>query len=190
MSNLLQKVDIPEDRRGLWSIEKFEISEMDAAISLFSYRTRAPQPGIYTRLMRGRCLVMSDTDAEMRDHMEPVWRAKEHILINGLGIGMVLAACLRKAEVTKATVIEIDADLIALIGQHYTDPRVEIICADALSYQPPKGIRYGMVWHDIWSNICSDNLLEMKTLHRKYGRRTNWQGSWCRYQCERAGGAR
>ena len=185
MSQFLQKVTIPEGQRGLWRVERFEIDKMHAAMSLFSYRARAPQPGTYTRLLRGQHCVMSDTDAEMRDHRYAVYKATGHVLLNGLGIGMVLAACLRKPEVTKATVIEIDADVIALVGPHYTDARVEIVCADALTYQPPKAVRYGMVWHDIWSNICSDNLPQMKALHRKYGRRADWQGSWCRYECER-----
>jgi hypothetical protein len=34
------------------------------------------------------------------------------------------------------------------------------------------------VWHDIWLDLCTDNLEGMGKLHRKYGRRTDWQGSW------------
>jgi hypothetical protein len=34
-----------------------------------------------------------------------------------------------------------------------------------------KGKRYDMVWHDIWDDICSDNLEGMAKLHRKYGDR-------------------
>ena len=180
---LLEKVDIPEGKRGPWTVEKFEIP--NNALILFQYGHRAPRPGTYTRLLCGQHCVMSDTDAEMRDHYGAVVHAKGHILLNGLGIGMVLKGCLAKSEVAKATVIEIDPDVIALVGPHYTDRRVEIIQADAYAYQPPKGLRYGMVWHDIWSDICSDNLEGMKKLHRKYGRRADWQGSWARYECER-----
>ena len=56
--------------------------------------------------------------------------------------------------------------------------------ADALEYKPPRGEQYDVVWHDIWPNICTDNLPEMHKLHRKYGRRCNWQGSWCRAEHE------
>lgn len=62
---------------------------------------------------------------------------------------------------------------------------MQIINADAFAYKPPKSKRYGAVWHDIWANICADNLPEMHKLHRKYGRIADWQGSWCRWQCER-----
>jgi spermidine synthase len=115
----------------------------------------------------------------------PVFHAKGHILINGLGIGMVLAACLRKPDVSRATVIEIDPDVVALFGPAYADPRVEVVTASAFEYQPPNGIRYGMVWHDIWDDICGDNLPEMTKLKRKYGRRADWQGCWCEWQCRR-----
>lgn len=184
--SLLKRVSVPEGRRGDWSVERFKIDKFGAAWGALSYKARAPSPGEYTRLMRGQCLVMSDTGAEMRDHFAPVINAKDHVLINGLGLGMVLSGCLEKAAVTKATVIESSPDVIGLVGPHYKDSRVEIIKADAFTYQPPRGVRYGMVWHDIWDYICSDNLPQMHVLHRKYGRRTDWQGSWGRYECERA----
>lgn len=185
MMGLLQKVDLPEAKLGDWAISRFEIDKMGAAISLFSYGARAPRPGIYTKLTQGHTLWMTDTDAELYDHVEPVYQAKGHCLINGLGIGAVLAACLRKEAVKKVTVIEIAQPVIDLVGPHYRDPRVELVCADAFTYQPPKGVRYGMVWHDIWPTICADNLPEMHRLHRKYGKRCDWQGSWARYECER-----
>ena len=183
---LIPNVSLPNAEHEPWKLEQFTIDKEDAMMALFHYKGRAPSPGTYTRLMRNRTVVMSDVPAEKRDHIDPVLNATGHILLNGLGIGMVLNACLRKPEVTKATVIEISQDLIDIVGPHYlTDKRVEIICADAMNYAPPKGVRYGMVWHDIWDDICSDNLPDMHKLHRKYGKRADWQGSWARWQCER-----
>jgi hypothetical protein len=71
-----------------------------------------------------------------------------------------------------------------LVWPNYEGQRCEVVCSSALDYKPPKGVTYGAVWHDIWDAICVDNLDEMKKLHRKYGRRADWQGSWCRYECE------
>lgn len=113
------------------------------------------------------------------------------MLVNGLGLGIVAKACLEKTNkkghrlfyaVEKITVIEKSADVIHLVGPSYEKygDRIEIINADALEYKPPKGVRYNVVWHDIWDNICSDNWETMKVLHRKYGRICEWQGSWCR----------
>lgn len=182
--SLLEPVTVPEGNAGEWSVQRFTIDKPPIYDML---KGRGIAPGTYTRLMhKQRGVVMSDTPAEQRDHWEFVYKARGHVLINGLGIGMCLAAALRKPEVTKATVVELDAHVIALVGPHYlTDPRVEIVNASAFDYQPPKGVRYGAVWHDIWDDICTDNLPEMHKLHRKYGRRADWQGSWGRELTER-----
>ena len=128
---------------------------------------------------------MSDTPAEMRDHSYAVRMAKGSCLINGLGIGLVLKNILLKSEVTDVTVVEISQELIDIVAPHYQDERAVFICASAFDYKPPKGKRYQMVWHDIWDDICADNLPEMTRLHRKYGRRADWQNSWCKAECMR-----
>lgn len=187
---MIPSVSVPEGKSGKWSIEKFTIGQ-EERLSIFNLRLamhgRSIPPGTYTRLLcEGRGVIMSDTPAERRDHYSFVRAARGHVLINGLGIGMCLNAALAKPEVTKATVVELDEDVIRLVAPHYlSDPRVEIVHADAYEYAPPKGIRYGAVWHDIWDSICADNLEDMKKLHRKYGRRADWQGSWARDICER-----
>ena len=183
-------MNIPEGQAGPWRVEKWTMTEKDAWASDLRATLNPQRPyravpvGIYTKLMRNGATIMSDTPDELRDFRMAVLHAKGHILINGLGLGCVVTACLQKPAVETATVIEIDPDVIALIGPHFTDDRLTIINADALQYQPPKGQRYQMVWHDIWDNICSDNLPQMHRLHRKYGRRTDWQGSWSRELCE------
>ena len=72
-----------------------------------------------------------------------------------------------------------------MVTPYIKDKRVTIINADAFEWKPPKDQRYDVVWHDIWDNICGDNLPEMTKLHRKYGKKTDWQGSWCKYECKR-----
>ena len=180
----LHGVNLPEMKKGKWSVEHFNVDREDWRSAL---RGRSvPLGKTFTRLMRGNTLVMSDTPAEKRDHESAYYRAKGHCLVNGLGIGMIIKNLLAKDGVTKVTVVEISQDLIDLIAPHYQDPRLTIVCANALDYQPPKGERYGMVWHDIWDSICADNLEDMRKLHHKYGRCCDWQGSWARELCESA----
>ncbi|MGI9492498.1 MAG: hypothetical protein ACR2QF_08875 [Geminicoccaceae bacterium] len=189
----LHQVDIPEGAAGAWTVQRFTISEDDARLDqmrcAFTFSgggvRRAVRPGTFTRLMRGRTVVMSDTHAERFDHLEPVRRATGSVLINGLGIGVVLRNVLAKEDVTDVTVIELSPDVISLVAPHYDDPRVTIIQSDAMTCKPPKGKRYQVVWHDIWDYICADNLPDMHKLHRRYGRIADWQGSWCRRECER-----
>jgi len=172
----MEKVTVPEGSSGPWVLERFIVDHVD--FSSLRRGREAPVGQTFTRLKCGRTLVMSDTPAEMRDHLAPEWKAKGSCLINGLGIGMVLQAVLAKPEVTDVTVVEISQELIDLVAPHYADPRLTVVCADAFEFVPPKGKRYQMVWHDIWDDICTDNLPEMAKLHRKYGRRADWQGSW------------
>lgn len=185
-------MDVPEGQNGIWRIERFTVTDEDVMIHNLRCRfkvgmgNRIIRAGTYTRLMRGGCIVMSDTDAEKHDHWRAVRFAKGVILLNGLGIGMVLNACLSKLEVDKAIVVEKSPEVIALCADHYCRKfgnRLEIVQADAMAYKPPKRTRFGMVWHDIWDSICGDNLPEMTALHRRYGRRTDWQGSWGKELC-------
>jgi len=184
---------IPNGQSGEWRVETFEVSEEDVALEnmrmtwKLGMGRRTISPGKYQRLMRGSVVVMSNTDAEINDHRHAMYKMRdsENVLINGLGLGVVLRDILDSDTLKSVTVIEISEDVIRLVGPTFQDDeRVNIVCCDAFKYKPPKGIRYGVVWHDIWDYICADNLLEMHRLHRKYGKRADWQGSWCRSLCE------
>lgn len=186
------QVNLPEGQIGKWKVEKFTVTPEDEELErmrAFSNGGRFVRAGTYTQLMRGETLVMSDTPDEIRDHREPIYKAVGHCLVNGLGLGVVVNAMLKRQQVEHVTVIEIAPEVIQLVGQHYLaiyGDRLQIICSDALTWTPPKGTRYNVVWHDIWDTICADNLPEMHKLHRRYGRYADWQGSWCRWRCERS----
>lgn len=177
---MIPQVTIPEGTQGPWRIERFTVEPNSFENFRLAMSGRSVRPGTYTALKHAnRGIVMSDTAAEMRDHYQFVRRAEGRVLINGLGLGMCLGAVLAKPAVEHVTVVEIDSDVIALVAPHYTcDPRVEIVNASAFDYAPPKTARYGAVWHDIWDEICTENLTEMTRLKRKYGRKADWQGCW------------
>lgn len=184
------KVDVPEGRSGDWAVERFEVDEDGARRHNLQCDIRGQRfgyiaPGTYTRLMCGDDLIMSDTPSEMWDHLDFVHRATGSLLINGLGLGMVLKNVLAKPGVTDVVVVEKSPDVVALVAPTYaSDPRVAVIVADAMEFQPPKGKVFDAVWHDIWPDICNENLPEMHRLHRRYGRRARWQGSWSRETIE------
>lgn len=184
---------IPEGISGIWRVENFVVSDESARFenlrAMFKPGQRTIRPGTYQRLMHGSTCVMSNTPSEMKDHSDFIRRAKNvggNILINGLGLGMCLTAILESDKVKAVTVIEKSMEVITLIAPSFShDLRVDIVCADAFEYKPPKGVKYDLVWHDIWTYICADNLPEMTKLHRKYGKKTDWQGSWCKALCKR-----
>ena len=191
----LRKVDVPEGRSGDWEVARYTVSEddakrdeMHARIQAIQGRPYRPVPaGSYTRLTLHGDVVMSDTPSELHDHREPVRRAVlGRVLVNGLGLGVVLQAVLDEPAVEHLTVVEASPDVIALVAPHWRaryGDRLTVVNADAFEWRPPKGARYDIVWHDIWSDITTDNLPEMRRLHAKYRMRCGWQGSWCKREC-------
>lgn len=182
---------LPEGKSGEWEVAYINVSPEQAKWSMLrasfdsgGVRNYVP-PGTYTSLKRNKEIIMSNTPAEINDFLHFTKIAKGTILINGLGLGCVLTVLLSKSEVEKIIVIEKSEDVIKLVAPSFKDERVTIINADAFEYMPPKGEKYDFVWHDIWDNICEDNLPEMTKLHRKYSRRTKWQDSWVKKECQR-----
>ncbi len=197
-TSLLKKATLPEGRSGRYTVERFTVSDTD----MWRYNLRNAErgtpdlnieAGTYTRLMRRPAIVslqgerpvvvMSDTPSELRDHVKAAEFAKGRCLIHGLGLGIIAKAMLDKPEVTHVTVVEQSPDVIKLVAEHYlSDPqnegRLEIIMGDALSWKPPRGAHWDVVWHDIWDSISADNWPSMTKLHRRFGRRSDWQGSW------------
>jgi hypothetical protein len=184
------KVDmsfLPDGVSGCWKVETFEVPKEDISQMISIFKTgRGVPAGIYKRLKRDKTVVMSNTPDEISDFRHFTSKAKGSVLINGLGIGCVVKVLLDKPEITKITVIEKSEDVIKLVAPYFNDERLNIIHADAFEYKPSKGELFNFVWHDIWDYICADNLKEMSTLHRKYGKKTEWQDSWAKPQCQRA----
>ena len=182
--HLKYQVDVPEGKAGDWAVEKFAVTaeaEKWEQLRAMMNRGRYVPVGTYTGLYRKNKTIMSDTPDEIRDHLGAIRMANGQVLINGLGLGVMLKAVLAKPEVAHVTVVEKASEVIGLVGTHYAclhKSRLTIVHDDAFTYKPPKGIRYGAVWHDIWDDLCADNLPEMSNLHRKYGKRCDWQGSW------------
>jgi hypothetical protein len=155
---------------------------------------RPCNPGEYAKLIVDDTLWMSDTTAERHDHLLAVAAADLYGtnlvnttgLVNGLGMGCVVGAFLD--VLSHVDVVEQDQRIIDTIGawfvQEYGD-RITIHQGDAYTIKWPKGQKWNVVWHDIWPSISADNLPEMTTLHRRYGGRSQWQGSWCQRECRR-----
>lgn len=195
LDELIPLVDVPEGKKGPWTVERFTVSKKDA--DFFNLRQiiarqggRRIMPGTYTRLIREKAWdpMMSDTPAERWDHYAVVKLAKGRVLVAGLGLGVVLNALLRKSEIQHVTILEKDADVIALVAPHYqakANGRLTIVHADVFEWVPPKGERWDVVWFDIWPNMCEDHLPEMTRLKRKFARRAAWKGCWCEREMRR-----
>jgi len=180
---------VPQGVQKSWRVEHFEVSA--SAAKMFNIRasfnskdkSRYITHGKYTRLMNGPNVVMSNTPSEIADHVHFFKIAEGNVLVNGLGLGMVIEAIASKVK--SLTIIEKNEEVIKLVAPTYASvPNVSILHADAFEFKPEVGYKYDYVWHDIWTDICADNLKDMTKLHRKYGKKTHWQGSWRRKECE------
>jgi len=162
------KVNVPEGKSGKWSIEKFHITERDAGLHFLrclinGYPERAVVSGDFTRLVFDNSeIVMSDTPAEINDHLPFISQAHGHVLIAGLGLGFVAEQCALRPEVDSVTVIEIEKDVIALVKDHLAKyDKITIIEGDALDWVADIDGYYNCVWLDIWPSINPDNLKEI-----------------------------
>lgn len=178
-------VTVPEGECDGVRVERFTIEDKNVHNLMNALRGRGTKPGTYTRLMDGNRLWMSDVDAEKRDHVEAVWKMQDpsvrRVLINGLGLGMVLAAALSFDHIEHVDVVEIDMRVMKLVGPHYlADPRVVIHHADAYEQakQWPSGTRWDVGWSDIWPDVSPDDLTTMAKMNRSYNRRCTWHECW------------
>jgi hypothetical protein len=184
---------VPHGKRGAWEISTLiKEKEFEGLGLLGLLRTMRDNPetyvppGTYKRLVNRQraTVVMSNTPFEVRTNYEAQRDAKGHVLINGLGMGMLLEALLHKEGVTLITVVEFSDDLIHLVGPHYRKlagekgVELEIVHDNAFLFQPRRV--YDYVWHDIWDNISPENLPDMADLNRKYGKFAHKQGTWTR----------
>lgn len=186
-------VDVPEGEHGTCSVRRFTV-ERDSIENLRqSLHGRGCQPGTYTGLYRGNGLWMSDTTAERRDHINAALRISgglhggtpaERVLIGGLGLGCILRVALLTPGVQHVDVVELDADVLALVGPHYqamaeangTD--LVLHHADLFDQRWAPGTHWNVAWFDIWQHLCTDDLDDHARLARSYARRTDWYACW------------
>ena len=135
-------------------------------------------PGGYVRLLIDGELTMSDTPYELSSTQGFVDKAHGHVLITGLGLGLVVMALFKNKKVKSVTVIEKNVHVIRL-----TYPRVDkflsekyhfvVSHADAFTWDPinmlsTEKIRWNCILHDIWPTINDLNLPDMARLKRRY----------------------
>lgn len=125
----------------------------------------------------GEC-VMSDDPRELRKHIAPVLQAAGRVLVTGLGLGCVVRGLLTNADVTRVDVIEVDADVLAMVAPTLgSDPRLVFHHGDARTYRWPTGARWDLAWHDVWQESPDTQVAHAELLAR-YRRLVIQQGAW------------
>jgi hypothetical protein len=151
------------------------------------------KPGTIVQLVRKPALIMmSDTAMERRTSYDILWHATGHVLIAGLGLGMVALGIQGKEDVESVTVIEIEPEIIDLVvPQLPLNEKVAVVGGDIFTWYPPNGVKFDTIYFDIWDSMCADNYEEMKRLKRRFARRLNrenphcWMKCWWEDECRR-----
>jgi hypothetical protein len=190
-------VDLHPQRFGPWWIERM-VAPPDALYAsvglppvgwatytlLHRYRQREADPDdpFAGEASCGRPqseIVMEDSRRELAQHL-PIWLAgRGRVLVTGLGLGCVVRGLLASSRVEHIDVVELDAGIIRVVGpEFYDEPRVTLHHGDALTYAWPKGTRWDVAWHDLWT----DGPRHLQHLHvallKKHRKQCPLQGAW------------
>lgn len=180
---------LPEGALGVAKVSHFEIDARTAGFTrlrevVTGGREKSIPVGRYAQLFVGDTLMMSDTPMERTSNYGVVQNARGHVLIAGLGLGMILHPILAKPEVTRVTVVEKYEDVAKLVGPTLPhQDKLDLVVGDILTWAPPKGTKYDTIYFDIWPTIDPDNLPQMARLHRRFASRKTpgaWMDSWKR----------
>ena len=181
---------VPEGAHGNVKIQHLEVNKKDSDFT----RLRASighageyvPEGKYCRMLIDGHVVMSDTQEEKSSNYAVAYAAHGNVLIAGLGLGMILCPILRNPKVRSVTVIEKNPSVVLLVGagRFPNKEKLTVVNADIFEWEPSKGDKYETVYFDIWQDICTDNLVEVTKLKRKFAKNLNrqdaeaWMGAW------------
>ncbi len=124
-------------------------------------------------LMRNNEAWMTVNPMEIESQWPHLEAASGHVLIGGLGMAIMAYAVAAKPEVTKVTVVERDAEVIALardfagMDDWPTRDKVDIVEHDLLTYRhDPAAVPVDFLYVDIWRTYRNDpKVAHMQTIH-------------------------
>lgn len=168
-----------ESKSGRYEIKHIDVTEPDdfAKVTNPEYLGQKDQHVCVLRDNSKREIVMSDSWMEQDTNIATVRGAKGHVLVGGLGIGMILLAMQDRVEIESITVVEIDQELHDFIVPNLKlNGKVNIVISDINDFVPDK--KYDYVYCDIWNDISGDNFDEMCKLNTKFTGRGTKVAHW------------
>ena len=203
---------IPEGSVGSARVTHFTVTRADSSFTALrsvvtGRRAEIVSPGRYARLSIEDELVMTDTNMERRTNRPLIEHARGHVLVSGLGLGMVVFGLLaKKPAIRSLVVLEVSPDVIALIQPYLpVDARLTIVQVDVFGWDgwqdhaehgwqgqgwrgrsprrglSRKGPQFDTIYFDIWPSIQASNIPSAELLRGlAAGRvaRGGWMGDW------------
>jgi spermidine synthase len=162
---------MPKTEQFQWYTEQFAPSEIHAhAIDETYYvgRTELQSIAVLSTPVFGKLLVLDgDTQSSQADEkiyhetlVHPALGAiddRAEVLILGGGEGATLREVLRRSDVNRCTMVDIDGDVVELSKRYlpewsagaFEDPRARVIVGDALAFLRDDGGSYGAIVSDL-----------------------------------------
>jgi len=178
-----------EKLKGVARLSKFNFDESNPHSRMYNLRmvrdngfSFRVHTGDYVRLHVNGELMMTDTGMERISNKPFMDAAHGTVMVAGLGVGLVLNTILKKESVNRVVVVEKYQDVIDLVGPVFRNEKLEIVCADINEYATEE--KFDVIYFDIWPEIGTQNLPEIKALHKKFRRNLNkpnpkkWIGIW------------
>jgi len=194
----LGKIYPKEAETENWKITRVKVDKHRAAMDSIKFASDGfhypTYPGTFVVLGKKthQEIVMSDSNMEKVSNLDVIENAHGNVLIAGLGLGMILIPILKKKEVKHVVVVEKEKEVIDLVlpylmkylKKHGLDKKLgEVMNKDIheVSFDHKNGFKWNTIYFDIWSNICTDNLKEIRALKKRFrkGRAKGcWVGAW------------
>lgn len=162
---------MPKTEHWQWYVEEFFPTEQHRhAIDRVYYGGRTPfqSVGVIRTPIFGKMLIL-DGDTQSAEYDERIYHEslvhpamaaaadRSDVLILGGGEGATLREVLRHPGVHRATMVDIDGEVVELCKQHlpewsagaFEDPRARVIIGDALAFLAEDADRYGVIVSDL-----------------------------------------
>ena len=179
---------IPNGVSGDYKVEQAtETTGEPAWLNYVNFRSISP--GNYTVLYRNFGTnawlnIMQDTEQEYGEHDWLASRMSGHVLLAGLGIGMIHIPLLASSDVTSVTIVEKEQDVIDLVWDHCAkDNRFTLVCDDIHTWDPDASdglptTTWDVGWFDTW--LTTDEPLEsyISRITDKYDSYVSEIGGW------------
>lgn len=161
---------IPPGKKGDVVIKKITVTKEESLRSLMGLDAGLLycEAGDYLRLTIGNEIVMSNTRMEKNTNWDVVNKANGLVLIAGLGIALIIIPILQKENVRRVVVVEKNPNVIDLVYPHVKHPKLEMVRGDIFEWVPKKGTKFDTIYFDIWNEINSKNLPEMRRLSIRF----------------------
>ncbi len=177
---------ITERERFPWAVKRVNLSAVEFAEWGVPYNYAEQLAGESTFLKKcgfedGFGDVHWMTDAAHEVIQQAVFDSRMYgsVLIGGLGLGVITRRACMKQEVDRVKVVELDEDVIRLVGEPLMQAfpgKLQIDCADVHEWIPDR--HYDCAWFDIWPDVHPRYLNEMADLYQAYSPSCNMVDFW------------